>query len=310
MSAESQAAEILEKQLEQDAPQLDRATRQALARLGASIAAKDTGKPPAATSNKPTAEIIQLPLWPEPVRAMPNPVLRSALFPAIQSKARRFLNDELISAVQGVEIRFKGEQLNQEDLEVCAHVYHLGRTHPLGNVCHFTANGFLKALGRSTGKSQHVQLHQSLRRLQQPLEIKIGRFRYFGALIMEGVKDDETRHYLITLNPKLAGLFAQGWTGLDWQHRQKLRGKPLALWLHGFYTSHAEPYPYKVETLRDLCGSQEKTLFAFRQKLRRALQELENIGFLSSWEIDAADLVRVSQVKTITQKPKTRKPRK
>lgn len=31
------------------------------------------------------------------------------------------------------------------------------------------------------------------------------------------------------------------WTQIDWEQRQRLRGKPLASWLHSFYASHAEP---------------------------------------------------------------------
>jgi hypothetical protein len=66
---------------------------------------------------------------------MPKSVLRSALFSAVTRQDRRFLDHELISAVDGIEIRFTGKQLNQEDLEVCAEVFHLGRTHPLGDTC-------------------------------------------------------------------------------------------------------------------------------------------------------------------------------
>jgi len=129
----------------------------ALARLGAAIEAnpdKHEPEPP------PSAKVIQFPLWPEPVRGMPNPFLRSALFSAVHGKDRRFLNNQLISAVDG--IRFKGEQLNQEDLEVCAEVFHLGRIHPLGDTCHSAAHALLKSLGRKTGNSQHRQLHQTL----------------------------------------------------------------------------------------------------------------------------------------------------
>jgi hypothetical protein len=114
----------------------------------------------------PPAKIIQFPLWPEPVRGMPNPVLRSALFSAIQGKDRRFLNNELIATVDGIQIRFKGEQLNQEDLEICAEVFHLARLHPLGDTCHSAAHALLKKLGQQTGNSQHIQLHNTLLRLQ------------------------------------------------------------------------------------------------------------------------------------------------
>ena len=38
-----------------------------------------------------SAKIIQLPLWPEPVRGAPNAILRSALFAGIHSKKRQIL---------------------------------------------------------------------------------------------------------------------------------------------------------------------------------------------------------------------------
>jgi hypothetical protein len=248
------------------------------------------------------AKVIQLPLWPEPKRGMINAALRSALFAAIRSKDRRFLNREPIASVNGIEIRFKGEQLNQEDLEVCAEVFHLARVHPLGQICHASAHGLLKALGRCTGKTDHEQLHASLIRLQaHSVEMNGPGFDYFGPLIFEGVKDKLTRQYLITVNPKLALLFHHGWTGMDPERRRRLRGKPLALWLDAFYASHEKPFAYKVETLRELCGSRTENLRRFRAALRVALGELQKTNAIASWEIDAkSDLVCVDKVPTIT----------
>lgn len=37
--------------------------------------------------------------------------------------------------------------------------------------------------------------------------------------------------------------------------RHALDGHQLAQWLHGFYASHAKPFPIKIETLHRLCGS-------------------------------------------------------
>jgi hypothetical protein len=266
---------------------------------------------------KQSAAVIQLPLWLEPARGMPNPALRSALFPAIHSKDRRFINDELLASCESIEIRFKGEQLNQEDLDVCSLLFHLGRLHPLGDTCHFTAYAVLKALGRDKSGKQHTDLHQSIRRLQQPLEIKIGRYRYFGAFVLDGVKDDITRHYSVTLNPKLAALFAHGWTALEWKQRQELRGKHLALWLQGYYASHAAPVPVKVETLRAWSGSKTKDLYKFRQNLRAALDQLKKFGVIAAWRIDReSDLVTVDRGYAIStsqrrhlMRPKARKRR-
>ena len=276
----------------------------ALARLGAAIEANPAKHP---TEPPPSAKIIQFPLWPEPVRAMPNPVLRSALFSAVQGKHRRFLDNELIASVDGLTIHFTGKQLNQEDLEVCAEVFHLARIHPLGDTCHSAAHALLKNLGRQTGNSQHRQLHDTLLRLQaHGVEIKTGRYTYFGSLIMEGVKDDLTRQYLIKINPKLAPLFQQGWTGLETWQRRRLRGKPLALWLHAFYATHAQPYPYKVATLRQLSGSRTHTLKHFRAAVRRALKEVQAIGAITAWNIEPGDLVVIDKLGTGAQRRKTK----
>jgi hypothetical protein len=256
-----------------------------------------------------TAEIIQLPLWPEPARAMPNSALRSALFSAIQSKDRRFINDKVITAVGGVEIRFKGEQLNQEDLDVCAQLFHLARVHPLGIICEFAANGFLKAIGRDTGGRSHNDLDRSIMRLQQPLKIELSRYTFSGQLVGFCEKDKLTKRYKLKLNSELAGLFSCGWTGLDWQQRRRLRRRPLALWLHAFYATHDAPFPYRVATLRELCGSQTTALKRFRMSLRAALKKLEAIGAIRGYDIDERDTVHVFKAKTITQK-KARKPRR
>jgi TrfA protein len=243
------------------------------------------------------ATVLQLPLWAEAKRGMPNPALRSALFSAIHSKDRRFINRAHIAALNGIEIRFKGEQLNQEDLEVCAEVFHLARLHPLGDTCHTPAHGLLKALGRGTRKTDHEQVHASLIRLQgHCVEINGARFEYCGSLILEGVQDKLTRRYLIKVNPKLAPLFHHGWTGLDAERRRQLRGKPLALWLDAFYATHAGPYPYRVETLRELCGSRTANLYHFRAALRRALGELQAVGAIARWDIDADALVHVHKL--------------
>ena len=255
------------------------------------------------------AEIVQLPLWPEPARAMPNPALRSALFSAVKSRDRRFINDDVIAAVNGVQIRFKGEQLNQEDAEVCTQLFHLARMHPLGIICEFTAHSFLKAIGRDTGGQSHNDLYKSIRRLQQPVEVKLAHYRFSGQLVGFCEQDELSKRYKLKLNPELAGLFSTGWTGLDLEHRQQLRSKPLALWLHAFYATHAEPFPYKVETLRELCGSRTAALRHFRANLRAALKKLKAIGAIQGYDVDKGDLVHVFKTKTITQK-KARKPRR
>jgi len=239
---------------------------------------------------------IQLPLWPEPKRGTPNSFIRSALFAAIQSKDRVFLKEATLASQRGISVKFTGEQLNQEDLSVWETLAHLARQHPLGCMCEFTAHGLLKSLGQHTGLSQHKQLHSTIIRLTAcAVEITHEGKTYFGPLVKSGLKDELTSHYRIELNRELIRLFGDNqWTALDWQQRQQLRGKLLAQALHAFYSSHRQPFPIKLDTLRGYVGSRNIQRAGFKVKLRAALEELVSIGFLTGYDItgDAVTVVR------------------
>ena len=241
-------------------------------------------------------QAIQLPLWPEPKRGTPNSFIRSALFAAIQSKDRIFLKEATLASQKGIAVKFTGEQLNQEDLTVWETLAHLARQHPLGHTCEFTAHGLLNSLGMHTGLSQHKQLHSTIIRLTAcAVQITHEGKTYFGPLVKSGLKDELTSHYRIELNRELIRLFGDNqWTALDWQQRQQLRGKHLAQALHAFYSSHRQPFPVKLDTLRSYVGSKNQQKAGFKVKLRAALDELVQIGFLNGYEI-ASDTVAVER---------------
>ena len=241
-------------------------------------------------------QVLQLPLWPEPKRGTPNSFIRSALFAAIQSKDRVFLKEATLASQKGIAVKFTGEQLNQEDLTVWETLAHLARQHPLGHSCSFTAHGLLKSLGLHTGLSQHKQLHSTILRLTAcAVEITHEGKTYFGPLVKSGLKDEVTSQYNIELNRELIRLFGENqWTALDWQQRQHLRGKHLAQALHAFYSSHRQPFPIKLDTLRSYVGSKNQQKAGFKIKLRGALGELVAIGFLVSYEV-AGDVVLVKR---------------
>jgi hypothetical protein len=271
--------------------------------LRRTLEAKKEAATPETPQNAPkqSAAVIQLPLWPDPARGTPNDVLRSALFAAIQGKGREYIEDRLIAAVDGISIRYTGRQLEQSDLDVWEQVLHLARQHPLGTVCYFKGGAFLKSIGRSAGKSDYKWLATVLTRLTA-CEVRFKRpgYTHGRGLIASYDIDEHTRLYRVSVDPDTAKLYTAGWTAIDWHQRQQLRGKPLALWLHGYYATHAKPLPVKVDTLRSLSGSHDKTLRSYRQKLRRALDELKAIGAIASWQIDAADLVTVDRGDAIT----------
>lgn len=230
---------------------------------------------------------LRLPNWPEERRGTPNSFLRSALFSAIQSKDRVFLDGVILASQQGITVRFTGKQLNQEDLTLWETLVHLAKDEPLGNVCEFTAYDILKTMGAGDSGKERDLLHKGIIRLTGGVvEISINGSRvYFSSLIDSGVKDEATGHYTIQLSRSLIKLYKQT-TWLDWEQRAKLRRKPLAQALHGYYSSHKIPYPVKIETLHKLSGSKNKRLSDFKQKVSAALDELVKIDFLKNYVIE------------------------
>ena len=242
--------------------------------------AKQRGRKPA------SAKVIQLPLWPEAKRGAPNAVLRGALFAAIQGKGRIALDRELLAAQKDITIRYTGWQLTQSDLDVWEQALHLARTQALGTRCRFTERGFLKALGRQPGGQNVEWLRSAFARLGSALvEISDGRLTYGGSLL-EFYRDESTGDTVLEINPKLAPFFGPThWTQIDWEQRQLLRNKPLALWLHGFYASHAVPHELTVEYLHKLSGSRNKQLRFFKRLLTQALTDLQQVGAIRSFDI-------------------------
>ncbi len=266
------------------APDLDHA----LARMGRAV------------TQRQSAEVIQLPLWPEPKRGTPNSFLRSALFSAIQSKDRQFLKEVTLGGQDGVTVKFTGEQLNQEDLTVWETLIHLARQHPLGTTCQFTAHGLLKALGLPTGGAHHRTLHSTLVRLTAcAIEIQNEGRTYWGSLIEWGIQDNLTTQYVIKINREVIRLYGESqWTGIDWQQRLNLRRKPLAQALHAYYSSHRNPFPVTLSFLQKITGSRNAQSADFKRKCRTALDELTAIGFLQGYSIEG-ERVTVTRIATL-----------
>ena len=104
---------------------------------------------------------------------------------------------------------------------------------------------------------------------------------------------------------------------MDWSVRHALSGQPLAQWLHGYYASHAKPYPMCMETLLKLAGSEDASPSSGRQTLRKALDALTDASEANaqpfSYDIRGS-LVHVEKKPSGTQRrhlaKKASKPRK
>jgi len=241
------------------------------------------------------AEIIQLPIWTDKVRGVPNSILRSALFGIVRRGRRMYVEERKIASIVGIEIIYSGPQLDQADLDVWEECLQLSRDQ-IGNKIEFSSHVFLKKIQRSTGKHDHDWLKKSLKRLQSAVvEITDGKRAYSGQLIHDYYRDKETKRNVIIINPKILSLYGKnGWTGIDQSQRLSLKSQPMAQWLHVFYSTHAKPYPYKVSTLRELCGSETNELWKFRQQLKKSFIQVSKVTNWKIW-IDDKDLLHVEK---------------
>lgn len=214
--------------------------------------------------------------WGESLRGVPNSVLRSALFGAIKRGKRKTMFREKLASQGGISVVFTGYRLDQADLDVWQQVLHISRNSPFGTEVAFSGGGFLKAIGRNTSGASHEWLKDSLTRLQvAAVELSDGKKTFSGTLIHNWYLDEVNKNCVVKLNPDLVNLFSRDtWTGIEWEQRKALKGKPLALWLHGFYSSHKNPFDIKIETLHKWCGSETKDIYAFNQMMKEALVDL------------------------------------
>jgi hypothetical protein len=254
---------------------------------------------------------LQLPLWPEPLRGSPNGFLRSALFAAIQSENRQMLGEPAtphrkaqgvrITAQKGLTIEYAGPQLDQFDLDVWLQAIHLVRRYGLETRCSFTGSAFLNAIGRNNSAREYEDLNQSLDRLTGGIVvIKYGPIIFTGHLISWHRRDERSKAYQISFADDVLKLFRPAaWTAIQWQERRALKGHALVLWLHGYYSSHAAPYPVSAQYLHVLCGSRNRRLKSFKDKLKKAFAMLAKIlGWQATWN---GDLVTVTRQPSASQ---------
>lgn len=243
-------------------------------------------------------EPLQLPSWADSKRGAPNSFLRSALFAAIQSKDRSkvFVTKKIIFSQKNLRICYTGQQLNQEDMTVWLTLVDLCQPNQQGFTCMATAYAILKRMGLADGGKQRQVLQETLLRLTGGVvEVKAERKLYGSSLVDSFEIDEATGQFKVLLNKNMVWLFGEhDWTALDWQQRQKLRGKPLALKLHEYYSSHAQPHPVSVDFLRGIAGGTNPHKGSFKRQLGPALTALVAVNFLSSWQIEG-DLITVTR---------------
>lgn len=247
----------------------------------------------------------QLPLWPDNFRGAPNELIRSSLFSGRRSGAREHHKDAVLFVLGDGEITYRGEELRTFDEDVWLQVMHLARLQHLGECIQFTAYSLIKAIGWVKGKNRPSKLHydrlkECLSRMQATTitvrSKRIGKGRTVSLIRKFEYQGEEGQltNWRVWIEPEMKPLYGDvHYTQVEWEQRAKL--SPTAKRLHGYFASHRNPYPVKIDSLHKMCNLKSK-LFGFKQKLPGYLNELKEHGFLQSYEI-IEDIVRVKRAK-------------
>jgi hypothetical protein len=232
-----------------------------------------------------------LPEWPDGQRAMPNEILRSALFNCRNRNIPRvFMKEVEIAVIGDGQVIYRGEELRQDDELVWMHLMHLIKKLPLGECVEFTPYSFIKALGWPIKGQNYERLRTCLSRMQATaLRIQSKRLHCFisVSLIQKFMsKNDQNENlsrWQVWVGKEMQLLFDDEFlTRVTWATRRSLPDG-IASKLFGYWASHRKPYPVKIETLLKLCGSGMKAKH-FKAELKKALELLREAGFLETWE--------------------------
>lgn len=244
-----------------------------------------------------------MPDWSDEVRGMPNEIVRSALFNARnRNKKREHLKSAEICVIGDGTMRYTGEELRQHDEVVWLELLHLARGQAADQVIEFTPYSFCKAISWSINSKSYDRLRECLHRMQATsLSIYCKRLSEGVSMSMIPIfhwRDENGKplaRYKVMIAPQLVELFGVNYfTKIEWQQRLSL-SPGLATWLHRFYASHSAPFANKIETLMAGSGSTNVSAKSFKICLKTALDDLVEIGFLKSYNIDEKGLVKVER---------------
>jgi hypothetical protein len=233
-----------------------------------------------------------LPEWPEAQRAMPNEILRSALFNCRnRNQPRQYMKDVEIAVIGDGRIMYRGEELRQDDELVWLHLVHLLKKSPLGECVEFTPYSFIRALGWPVKGQSYERLRICLSRMQATAiriqSKRLGCFISVSLIQMFRSRDDQMENlsrWQVWLCKEMLLLFDEEFlTRVNWEIRKSLPDG-IASKLFGYWASHREPFPVKISTLKRLCGS-EMSPRHFREELKISLRLLQEAGFLETWKL-------------------------
>jgi hypothetical protein len=267
----------------------------------------------------------ELVIWPEDERGIPNELVRCALFSAKNHNQKRKLYGTkaplVIPIIGKGSIRFMGEELRQDDETVWMQLVHLAKESK-SEAVEFTPHSFIKAIKWPNKGDSYTRLLDSIRRLGTArIEINSPRFKggvgigLIGEYVFHDGEGEPKTPWRVEVFSRASNLFIafdKAYSRVDFETRLSLP-EGVTTWLHGFYTSHREPFDHKIETIaigagikleapeddqlteKEKMSKQKERLREAKKIIIKALNRLKKSGFLKDYEITKTNLIRVER---------------
>lgn len=252
-----------------------------------------------AAENKAAETPVQmfLPGMDDFLRAMPNHIARSSLFaPVAQGRKKTHYDTVLVSRADAV-IKFSGLQLDESQADVWMQIMHEAMKQPLGKPFVINRAAFLRSIGRNTSGANYQWLHRTIKDLafgmltieatkEGKAKFSIGRTRILH-MISGADYNEITETYTITIDPRWHTIHGnKEYALIDWDKRMQFgQHQNMAKAMQRLIATSNNPVQhYALDWLKDKMDYSGR-LRDFKGALTAAMQELERLEIVTSWEI-------------------------
>jgi len=234
----------------------------------------------------------------------PNVMLRSSMVSVVGKGRRRYFSRTRMNTWDNSLFFYTGPQIDVNDFEVWLAIVNRSKGEVGGGQCdlfgtHTSARELLAIIGKSYSGANAKWLAEVLIRLQSVVvEVPLNDSVVLSSQLLGSIQRNQfMKKLVIVMDQRITGFFVAGFARLNLEERRKLRNSgQLALWLHGFYSSHraTTKHFYSVETIWGLCGCDNSELRSFKQKLKKSLVAMEAA---TGWNcyIDSNDRIHVEK---------------
>lgn len=245
-----------------------------------------------------------MPVWDDDKRAITNSIARSAVFSVVEKGTKTKLVEQRVPAPSNYEIIVTGEQLSEADRDVYLQAIHYFRGCKPNEEIRVNPRDFLLSIGRQDGMENRKWLWNAVKKMAKTLlEITISlrderKIKFVGSLLTIASEEtngisDEIRMRLPLDALRLYNTDSRTLLSMGRRLSLKGPGSQLAKSLQSKIYSHRAPFPMKIETIMEQCGSKIQRIADFKKSLVMALELLKKNNDIESYVISKDGLVEI-----------------